>query len=292
MKTIFSGRIIEVNHTLEPGIFQVVAVDRRVNLQNNQLTNFGLAKNNNIARVVRRGARGQHIFADSVIPISTESVTRTTHNDGMTTESMNLKQTLRDEGNLNVLNFKVDEDGTGIETEAITGDNAIINTNYKAPFRGITVERAINEILDRYDINPQGIDIPTVNTDAAVWNSRGRPAYEIESAEASCNNNYEFQWRGQITDYLHNLAHRNSSSSTLIGMRMSSRLSSVTILAMENGRSYTKQADMKSGGKLQLRTTRIFTFSVAHPNMIEVFLNSEHIIHHWQPIQVTSGRVV
>ena len=209
LQTIFSGRIIEVNHTVKPGTFQVVAVDRRVDLQNNPLTNFGLAKNNKIARVVRRGARGQHIFADSVIPISTGSVSGATL-DGM---KMKQKQTLRDEGQLNALNFTVDEDGTGIETEAVTGDNVNINLNYKAPFRGITIERAIREILARYNIAPNNIDIPIVQNRQlddngnviypALWNSRGRPGYELESVQGSCPNDYEFQWRGQITDYLH-----------------------------------------------------------------------------------------
>ena len=223
LETLFSGRIIELTHELQPGTFRVIAVDRRVDLQNNPLTNFGLEKNNNIARVIRRGARGQHIFADSVIPISRESVT-----DGILTDSlyhlnqspMEEKQTLRDEGDLQPRFFKVDEDGTGIETEAVAGDNASVNLNYRAPFRGITIERAIREILKRYDITPRGINIPTIATDDELWNSRGRPAYEIESVSpTSGRNEHLFQWRGQITDYLHNpdtneffflYSHRNS----------------------------------------------------------------------------------
>ena len=212
LKTLFSGRIIELDHDVQPGTFRVIAVDRRVDLQNNPLIKFGLKKNNSIARVARAGARGQHIFADSVIPISTDSVENAqlkTENDrgDLVTQSMFIKQTLRDEGNLNALNFKVDEDGTGIETEALTGENADVNLNYQAPFRGITIERAIREILNRYEITPRGIEIPTIATDEPLWNSRGRPGYETESvANPPSRNEHIFRWNGQITDYLHNPA--------------------------------------------------------------------------------------
>ena len=207
---VFSGRVVEVSHDVTPNSIQLVAVDRRIELQNNPITDFGLEKNNEIQRVARSGPRGHHIFGEQVIPVSAESVREVQLDTGQGTSTMMERQFLRDEGQLMPTNYLVDDAGEGIETEALTGENATINATYKAPYRGISIKRAIERILDKHDIEirQNSINIEPIRLGEAIWNSHGRVGYELESIRSETGagrlqrNDYPFEWRGHVTDYV------------------------------------------------------------------------------------------
>lgn len=214
LKTLFSGRVVELQHDVSGQGYRLVATDRSVDLRDDTITDFGIRKNNNLRAAAEQVTiRGAFNFAEPVSPVSEDSVSAT-----LAGTPMNEVQNLEEEGLLSERDYQVSEDGTQIITEtAPTNANAVVNATYKAPLRGVSIDRVIRELLNAYDINPITAELPPAKSVEPHWSYFARPNYELASATGT--NNFLFGWNGYVTDFVRNTngdmyllySHRGSS---------------------------------------------------------------------------------
>ena len=199
LTTLFSGIIVELSHDVTGQGYRVVATDKSIDLREDTITDFGLRKNNNLrAAAEQTTLRGQFNFSDPVVPVSEDSVSGTLGGD--TLEEV---QNLAEEGELSPTNFQLADDGNAVITETAPEDASdVLNATYKAPFRGISINRVIRELLNDYDITPTDVKLPLMRTLNPHWSHISRPGYEIESATGT--NPVPFGWNGYVTDMVRN----------------------------------------------------------------------------------------
>ena len=198
LKTLFTGVIVELNHDVTGQGYRLVATDASVILRNETIQDFGLRKNSNL-RIAgeQETIRGEYQFSEPVIPVSEGSVSGTL--GGRTLTEV---QNLANEGSLSEENFQLSNDGSELLTELAPTGNAVLNATYKAPYRGIGIERIIRELLTTYAITPTAAKLPQMRTQTPHWSHISRPAYEVEYATGT--NNTPFGWNGYVTDMVRN----------------------------------------------------------------------------------------
>ena len=195
LTTLFKGSVVELQHVLGEQYYRLVATDASAELRNDTITDFGLRKNNTLRAVPEpTSIRGEFNFAEPVAPVSRESTSGTLGGAPLV-----LAQNLAEEGNLSELNYQLARNADGIETEvAPEDDSAVLNVTYRAPLRGVGIQRAVREILTHYGItSPQAV-LPLMRTTNPHWSHIARPGYEVESASGT--NNVPFGWNGYVTD--------------------------------------------------------------------------------------------
>ena len=215
LTTIFKGIILELAHSVGGQQFRMTVTDASALLRDETIQDFGLRKNNNLRPASEQlTIRGQFHFEEAVSPVSEGSVSGTLEGQSLTEV-----QNLRDEGQLSARNFQVAGQGSDLLTTELAPDDDtdVLNATYKAPLRGVGLNRAIKEVLDAYDIPPTDVMLPLMQTASPLWSHIARPAYEVESAVGT--NNTPFGWNGYVTDILRNTngdlymlySHRGSS---------------------------------------------------------------------------------
>ena len=199
LQTLFSGRVIELTHEVVGQGFNLVATDRSIDLRDETITDFGIPKNNNLDPAGEQvGIRGRYNFAEPVTPVSEGSVSGTLGSHALT-EVQNFDQ----EGMLSETEFQLGAGFTSIETEIAdsASPTRILNTTYKAPFRGVSIDRIIRELLSAYSIPSTTAVLPEPIVTDPHWSYFSRPSYEIESP-APGPNNHLFGWNGYVTDFV------------------------------------------------------------------------------------------
>ena len=199
LTTLFEGILIELTQVVDGQAFRFVATDRSIDLRDDTIKDFGLRKNNTLrAAAEQTTLRGEFHFHEAVSPVSDESVSGTLGGNALVPT-----QNFLDEGQLSERNFQIDGEGSTLLTEvAPADDNAVLNATYKAPLRGVSLNRVIRELLTAYGITPSDVKLPLMVSDTVHWSHVARPAYEIESASGT--NNVPFGWNGYVTDILRN----------------------------------------------------------------------------------------
>lgn len=166
LRSLFSGEIVEVTQILNDEAYRVIATDRSRELREDEITDFGIRKNNTIPPTPDRSSiRGQFDFAEPVIPVSRESVSAKLSGSRDTPNStdMTFAENFADEGMLDEKKFRVSDDGSAITTETapVQAQEATlkVNATYKAPLRGVSIERVVRELLNRISLtaNPTTI---------------------------------------------------------------------------------------------------------------------------------------
>ena len=195
LRTLFSGIVLEFSHQVQDRNYRLVATDKSVDLRNDTIEDFGLRKNNNLRPAAQQTTfRGEFNFSDPVVPVSRGSTSGT-----LAGRTLVEAQNLSDEGNLSELNYQLNQSDSGVETErAPEDDSDVLNMTYKAPLRGVSLDRTIRELLNAYGITPTAVQLPQMETQTPHWSHIARPAYEIESAQGT--NNVPFGWNGYVTD--------------------------------------------------------------------------------------------
>lgn len=195
-ETRFTGMVVELTHNVTGQGYRIVATDKSIDLRTDTITDFGLRKNNNIVSAPQQATvRGEFNFAEAVTPVSEGSVSGTLGGQALVET-----QNFANEGELDELNFQLTQDGATLLTE-IAPDSATTNLNatYKAPLRGVGLDRTIRNILEKYEIeNPPSAQLPLMQSPTPHWSHISRPAYEIESKDGT--NRVPFGWNGYITD--------------------------------------------------------------------------------------------
>ena len=198
LTTLFSGIIIELAHDVTGQGYRVVATDRSHDLRDDTITDFGIRKNNNLRPLGQQTTiRGEYTFEQAVTPVSEESVSGT-----VGSRTLNEVQNFANEGQLDERNFQLAMEGSGINTEIAPDSSASINATYKAPLRGVGINRVISELLTDYGITPTDAQLPQMQTTNPIWSHIARPGYEIESATGT--NRVPFGWNGYVTDIVRN----------------------------------------------------------------------------------------
>ena len=208
LQTLFGGEIVELTHEVENDGYRVIATDNSSKLREDEITDFGIRKNNNLRETPDRSSiRGEFEFSEPVIPVSRESITSTISGTVDNPSSMGMVRVdnFSDEGQLDEKNFQLSDDATSLLTETAPrknpmASNIIVNATYKAPLRGIGIARIVRELLSEHSITSPNILFPPMTHDDIHWSHFARPGYEIESATGT--NNVAFGWNGYVTDYV------------------------------------------------------------------------------------------
>ena len=133
---------------------------------------------------------GNYPFYSGLTPVSSESVF-----------GCNLirKNTLRTEGAVDSDNFREFDDR--IETE---GGPRVEDTflNLKAPFRSKRIETVIKQLLQKYDITNQDINLPIASSADPFFSALGRPGYDTGFSNLSVSTPEIWQWSGVVTDMI------------------------------------------------------------------------------------------
>lgn len=199
LRELFSGIIVEFTHDVMSQGYRAVATDRSIVLRENTIRNFGIRKNNNLRPLAQQTTlRGEFQFSEAVAVVSEGSVVDATLGGQHLTEVQNF----RTEGELSERNFQLTPDGSRINTETAPDSMDVLNTTYKAPLRGVSINRVVNELLDAYDITSPTAKLPVMESTTPIWSHVARPGYEIESATGT--NRIPFGWNGYVTDMAHN----------------------------------------------------------------------------------------
>ena len=197
--TLFSGVLVEISHHIQGQSYRIVCTDKSIDIRSDTIHNFGLNKNNLLENAqVEFTYRGRYYYADAVAPVSDGSASGTL--DGVPLTEVT---SFASEGALNARNFQLTQDRTGISTETeAQNPSPALNSSYKAPLRGVSIDRIVKTILLDYGFTPPDTDIPPMTAGHPHWSHIARPGYELESSVG--RNNLAFGWNGYVTDMLHN----------------------------------------------------------------------------------------
>ena len=203
LQTLFSGILVTLTQDVAGQGFQVIATDNSVLLRNHTISDFGLPKNSTLRQLTdATNPRGDWAFSDAVSPVSPGSVSGTLGGVNLVDT-----QNFGTEGILSPFNFQLAEEGTRIETERLPDDaEDALNVTYKAPFRGIGIERVIDALLTNAGIPNTPAKLPFMRASTPHWAFLSRPGYETEFA-APGPHPTAFGWNGYVTDYVRNPAN-------------------------------------------------------------------------------------
>ena len=205
-ETIFQGNILSVEGDVKSKSFKIRVGDVGSELHDKDIVDFGLTKYGSLEEAedkTRKGITGSYPFRQILSPVSDESVSGTGDVPGRTDEPLVFKDELDREGDLNPLNF------TYSETELLTEGGPLESNptiQAKAPYRHITVKKAITEILDHYNITNRNIQLEDVELDEPIFSTNGRIGYETEGS--ALGNTGVLRWQGYVTDYIYNSANQ------------------------------------------------------------------------------------
>ena len=189
ISTIYTGQTLNISKNAKTKDVRIVCSDASQSIRDQLVTDFGLAKK---MKVQSSGGsfHGIYPFYSGLVPVSSESV-----------EGNNLirKNTLRTEGPVDSDNFREFEDR--IETE---GGPRVEDTflEIKAPLRSKRIETIIKQLLQKYNITNQDINLPISSSVSPFFSSLGRPGYDTGFNDLCVSNPDIWQWSGVVTDMI------------------------------------------------------------------------------------------
>ena len=186
---LFQGQIIESEHKVKPGTFNITISDNSQEFRTKDITNFGLKKEIILEEESNEteGITGTYLIPNAISPPSQDSVTllapESTTNANII--ELNNVQELATEGDLNPKNYKIND--TNIQTEgSLLPQNPIMR--FKAPYRHKKIDIILKDLLEHYNLyNPDLDPTPDINFSYIElkphFSTLGRPGYEIEHTQ-------------------------------------------------------------------------------------------------------------
>ena len=201
---MFVGEILEIRHNEVPGSQTWVISDNSLDINEQDVEDFGLEKRFKLSPHNRAesSSTGIYPFPTATSPPSIASASGV---GGATLHPLNFDPNLNIAGVENPRNVELV--GSELQTQGEylqEGDDPIIQ--FKAPYRYMKIENLVSQLLTNFGLHKQDIHINSISNVGEDFHSMGRVGYPTEATQMDASgrftNSEEWQWTGYATDFM------------------------------------------------------------------------------------------
>ena len=199
---IFTGEVLEIAHEEESGDMRWVITDASLDINDNDVTDFGLEKRIKISpfNPEESSQTGIYPFPTAVSPPSEDSASGI---GSSFRETLNFDNALKIEGadtrNVDIVESELHSEGGYF----VEGDDPLVT--FKSPRRYNSVTVLAHELLEHYGIGKHRVSLANERLSETSFQTMGRVGYATEAGERSGNtltNVDEWHWKGYVTDFV------------------------------------------------------------------------------------------